>query len=77
MKSSFCIDLQRFMLIPTKFPLSPGHSLTTRWSLGEHALGICCPARGQRVPKIWNDFWVLFKHIIINPLSERTCAAFI
>ena len=23
MKSSFCIDLQRFMLIPTKFPLSP------------------------------------------------------
>ena len=25
MKSSFCIDLQRFMLIPTKFPLS--HSL--------------------------------------------------
>ena len=24
MKSSFCIDLQRFMLIPTKFPLSQG-----------------------------------------------------
>ena len=24
MKSSFCIDLQRFMLIPTKFPLSHG-----------------------------------------------------
>ena len=23
MKSSFCIDLQRFMLIPTKFPLIP------------------------------------------------------
>lgn len=23
MKSFFCIDLQRFMLIPTKFPLSP------------------------------------------------------
>ena len=23
MKSSFCIDLQRFMLIPTKFPLTP------------------------------------------------------
>ena len=22
MKSSFCIDLQRFMLIPTKFPLN-------------------------------------------------------
>ena len=22
MKSFFCIDLQRFMLIPTKFPLS-------------------------------------------------------
>lgn len=22
MKSSFCIDLQRFMLIPTKFPLT-------------------------------------------------------
>ena len=22
MKSSFCIDLQKFMLIPTKFPLS-------------------------------------------------------
>ncbi len=51
--------------------------MTMRWSLGEHALGICCPARGQRVPKIWNDFWALFKHIIINPLSERTCAAFI
>ena len=25
MKSSFCIDLQRFMLIPTKFPLSQMH----------------------------------------------------
>ena len=24
MKSSFCIDLQRFMLIPTKFPLIRG-----------------------------------------------------
>ena len=32
MKSSFCIDLQRFMLIPTKFPLSrqkPPNSLKT------------------------------------------------
>ena len=28
MKSSFCIDLQRFMLIPTKFPLS--HNRTNR-----------------------------------------------
>ena len=28
MKSSFCIDLQRFMLIPTKFPLSPELSQT-------------------------------------------------
>ena len=27
MKSSFCIDLQRFMLIPTKFPLSHFHPL--------------------------------------------------
>ena len=27
MKSSFCIDLQRFMLIPTKFPLSPNKSV--------------------------------------------------
>ena len=27
MKSSFCIDLQRFMLIPTKFPLTPDFSL--------------------------------------------------
>ena len=26
MKSSFCIDLQRFMLIPTKFPLSLDNS---------------------------------------------------
>ena len=26
MKSSFCIDLQRFMLIPTKFPLTHYHS---------------------------------------------------
>ena len=25
MKSSFCIDLQRFMLIPTKFPLTPSY----------------------------------------------------
>ncbi len=25
MKSSFCIDLQRFMLIPTKFPLTHSH----------------------------------------------------
>jgi len=30
MKSSFCIDLQRFMLIPTKFPLSPRNSITLR-----------------------------------------------
>lgn len=29
MKSSFCIDLQRFMLIPTKFPLSPPLSSET------------------------------------------------
>ena len=28
MKSSFCIDLQRFMLIPTKFPLSLNISLS-------------------------------------------------
>ena len=27
MKSSFCIDLQRFMLIPTKFPLSQSKTL--------------------------------------------------
>lgn len=27
MKSSFCIDLQRFMLIPTKFPLTRFHPL--------------------------------------------------
>jgi len=27
MKSSFCIDLQRFMLIPTKFPLSPNNAI--------------------------------------------------
>ena len=27
MKSSFCIDLQRFMLIPTKFPLSLNYRL--------------------------------------------------
>ena len=26
MKSSFCIDLQRFMLIPTKFPLNRKYS---------------------------------------------------
>lgn len=29
MKSSFCIDLQRFMLIPTKFPLSPFNVVIT------------------------------------------------
>ena len=29
MKSSFCIDLQRFMLIPTKFPLSLTSALGT------------------------------------------------
>ena len=28
MKSSFCIDLQRFMLIPTKFPLTRENGLT-------------------------------------------------
>ena len=27
MKSSFCIDLQRFMLIPTIFPLTPNQHL--------------------------------------------------
>ena len=32
MKSSFCIDLQRFMLIPTKFPLSPLKSYTILFS---------------------------------------------
>ena len=32
MKSSFCIDLLRFMLIPTKFPLS--HILTTPLASG-------------------------------------------
>ena len=29
MKSSFCIDLQRFMLIPTKFPLNPENRFVT------------------------------------------------
>ena len=32
MKSSFCIDLQRFMLIPTKFPLTRDSCLTS----GDH-----------------------------------------
>ena len=27
MKSSFCIDLQRFMLIPTKFPLTHEYAI--------------------------------------------------
>ena len=33
MKSSFCIDLQRFMLIPTKFPLSHNRydSINQKW----------------------------------------------
>ena len=34
MKSSFCIDLQRFMLIPTKFPLNP--SATTNQHTASH-----------------------------------------
>ena len=33
MKSSFCIDLQRFMLIPTKFPLSPYQGLHQQISI--------------------------------------------
>ena len=34
MKSSFCIDLQRFMLIPTKFPLSPIHDAKINNNIG-------------------------------------------
>ena len=30
MKNSFYIDLQRFMLIPTKFPLTPSNPQKTR-----------------------------------------------
>ena len=45
MKSSFCIDLQRFMLIPTKFPLTrklwwlerrKGKIVVVRIRLGQH-----------------------------------------
>ena len=37
MKSSFCIDLQRFMLIPTKFPLSHSYVIDFQRGLGEVA----------------------------------------
>ena len=33
MKSSFCIDLQRFMLIPTKFPLSLHNIINQQFSV--------------------------------------------
>ena len=33
MKSFFCIDLQRFMLIPTKFPLSRGMAKFGKFTL--------------------------------------------
>jgi hypothetical protein len=33
MKSSFCIDLQRFMLIPTKFPLTQDLGATDKGQL--------------------------------------------
>ena len=36
MKSSFCIDLQRFMLIPTKFPLSRDYTSTTQQNISQH-----------------------------------------
>ena len=47
MKSSFCIDLQRFTLIPTKFPLSrlfatPATQASKRWDTCVEALGHLC-----------------------------------
>ena len=38
MKSSFCIDLQRFMLIPTKFPLNHYRSEYVRGYLHQQAM---------------------------------------
>ena len=40
MKSSFCIDLQRFMLIPTKFPLSPSLPYPLNWLYNHGRVGM-------------------------------------
>ena len=51
MKSSFCIDLQRFMLIPTKFPLSPNNGIT------RHILGTaktCLEGNTHRLADVGN-----------------------
>ena len=41
MKSSFCIDLQRFMLIPTKFPLSRNKDNLSRGKASKTGVVIC------------------------------------
>ena len=41
MKSSFCIDLQRFMLIPTKFPLIPFESRGLNWIIMRNLIQQC------------------------------------
>lgn len=67
MKSSFCIDLQRFMLIPTKFPLIHEKAAPDTLPMGIDAQDVTrkveysevqrirlCPAEGKygcQVPK--------------------------
>ena len=51
MKSSFCIDLQRFMLIPTKFPLS-----LVAISLGINTIASLVVSRNQEFAIMWAVF---------------------
>jgi len=46
MKSSFCIDLQRFMLIPTKFPLSPDNGVAPGTAFEDIPDDWVCPLCG-------------------------------
>ena len=64
MKSSFCIDLQRFMLIPTKFPLSHLTSLKEQCVCHIQARGL---STNRRKPPLLR----IYKFIYWNGVSRH------
>ena len=67
MKSSFWIDLQRFMLIPTKFPLSPDNYWCTR-TLRNKLVYVCVYGVTRLLAAAYT------KHNIANSLVKKLLA---
>ena len=63
MKSSFCIDLQRFMLIPTKFPLSLYITLESGLVARDGYKKKCPTTSRGRAPNFINQYLYLYKNL--------------